>query len=377
MPDKTALKMIVSTLALVLTAQDARAQRWVHPQCKPLDITANGPFVQQDDGTLLKVAGNALSTSSDGGKTWSAPGPVIDPGMNLAYVGHVGQFIRTRGGTLVILYLNFDGYKFSWDDARNEPKPDCKLELWAIRSTDGGKTWVDRQRLFDGYNADFMGFIQIQDGSLVATVEHLPFDLKRWVVCSWVSRDDGKTWQKSNAIDLGGRGHHDGAVEPMVVELKDGRLMMLIRTNLDQFWKAFSTDGGRSWRTIQPSGIEASSAPGWLCRLKSGRLALVWNRLQPEGKTEVRRGHNKSATEKPTSWYREELSIAFSSDEGETWSRPTVIVREPGAQLSYPYILERQPGELWVFTRYTFDKNHKPAPSVMLSLKESDFVAGK
>ena len=47
---------------------------------------------------------------------------------------------------------------------------------------------------------------------------------------------------------------------------------MLIRTNYDQFWTAYSSDKGRIWRDIRPSGIEASSAPGFLLRLKSGRL---------------------------------------------------------------------------------------------------------
>ncbi|MEW6356045.1 MAG: hypothetical protein AB1696_06965 [Planctomycetota bacterium] len=45
----------------------------------------------------------------------------------------------------------------------------------------------------------------------MATVEHLTDDPWRWVVCSFVSDDDGKTWQRSNWIDLDGYGHHDGS----------------------------------------------------------------------------------------------------------------------------------------------------------------------
>ena len=58
-----------------------------------------------------------------------------------------------------------------------------------------------------------------------------------------VSADEGKTWQRGNIIDLGGRGHHDGAIEATVAELSTGRLLMLIRTNLDRFWEAYSDDG--------------------------------------------------------------------------------------------------------------------------------------
>ncbi|MEQ1887535.1 MAG: sialidase family protein [Bryobacteraceae bacterium] len=215
-----------------------------------------------------------------------------------------------------------------------------------------------------------MGFIQTSKGRLVAVVEHLDPDLKRWVVCSFVSGDAGKSWRRGNWIDLGGRGHHDGAVEPMVVELKDGRLMMLIRTNLDQFWRAYSDDG-LYWRTIEPSGIDASSAPGWLTRLKSGRLVLVWNRLNSERKGEWKKSAGRSTAENPASWHREELSIAFSDDDGQHWSKPVLIAHHDGGQLAYPYVLERSPGELWVFTRFTFGADGKQAPFLAFSVNES------
>ena len=113
-------------------------------------------------------------------------------------------------------------------------------------------------------------------------------------------RDDGKTWKRSNLIDLGGHGHHDGATEPMVAELSDGRLLMLMRTSLDRFWQAFSDDGGRYWRTIQPSSIDASSSPGHLVRLSSGRLVLLWNRLNPEGgPAEERAWRGKRVSRRP------------------------------------------------------------------------------
>ena len=79
-------------------------------------------------------------------------------------------------------------------------------------------------------------------------------------------------------------------MEATVAELSNGRLLMLIRTNLDRFWEAYSDDGGRYWREIRPSQIDASSSPGYLIRLASGRLALVWNRLYPEGKKQHRAG---------------------------------------------------------------------------------------
>ncbi len=47
-----------------------------------------------------------------------APHEPICSGMNVGHVGHAGQFLRTRQGTIVIVYLDFDGYKFSWDNSK-------------------------------------------------------------------------------------------------------------------------------------------------------------------------------------------------------------------------------------------------------------------
>lgn len=358
---------------LALIGSDASGGRWIHPMCRPLPLASNGPFALLPDGGLMAIDSDGLRVSRDDGRTWTEAQPV-DPGAKLGHVGHVGQFLRTRSGAIVLLYLDMAHYRWGWDDANGVPHDDVRLELWAIRSLDGGKTWVDRQRLLGGYNADFTGFIQTGSGRLVATVEHLASDPARWVVCSFWSDDDGRRWTRSNWIDLGGHGHHDGATEPAVEELKDGRLLMLIRTNLGRFWQAFSEDGGRYWRRVEPSPLDASSAPGYLLRLRSGRLALAWNRLHPEGRPDYPRAAAPSpASEEPASWHREELALALS-DDGHTWSKPVVVAREPGAQLAYPYLFERRPGEVWVLTRYTFDRDGRPAPPVSVSLDEEALV---
>ena len=90
------------------------------------------------------------------------------------------------------MYLDFTAYNFHWDDAAGEPKDDCRLELWAIRSLDGGKTWIDRQRLLDRYNANFFGLIQTQAGRIVATAEHLVSNPGHWVACSFMSETTEK-----------------------------------------------------------------------------------------------------------------------------------------------------------------------------------------
>ncbi len=339
----------IGCAALCGRAEDA--SRWVNPLAKPLEVTTNGPFTELADGNLMTINDQGMCTSTDDGKTWSQPQPVCEGLAGLKGEPASYYVVRTRNGALVAVYLDGTTYNFSWDREINQPKDDCRLEIWAVRSLDGGKTWVDRQRLLEGYNPNFFGFIQTRDGRLVATVPHLVPNPGRYVACSLTSSDDGKTWTRSNLIDLGGHGDHSGAMEPTVAELSDGRLLMLIRTHWGRFWEAFSDDGGLNWRTIIPSQIESTSAPGFLLKLHSGRLALVRN--GKEG--------------------REELLIAFSSDDAKTWTKPIVLARQKGGQLSYPFVLERRPGEIWVIAGFASKQPWKEPDPLRLRISEEDF----
>lgn len=325
--------------------------RRLHPACRPLSIDSNGPFEILPDDRLATVDEHGLRISADNGATWEA----LPARFGQITGGASTRLVCTTSGVLVMLYLDMANYNFTWDDAIGEPKADCLLELWAARSLDGGQTWVDRQCVLDGYNANFFGFIQLRGGRLVASVERLVTDPGRWVACSLTSDDDGHTWRRSHYIDLGGHGHHDGALEPTLEELTDGRLLMLIRTNWDRFWQAISDDGGLNWRTVCPTDIDASSSPGQLLRLRSGRLALIWNRLNPE-QSLAAKSVPGAMSEHPASWQREELVIAFSEDDGATWTPPLIIARQPGGQISYPHLFERRPGTLWLIAELAFNK---------------------
>ena len=60
------------------------------------------------------------------------------------------------------------------------------------------------------------------------------------------SDDQGETWQKSKSVLRVPIPHSVssyGAVEPVIVQLNDGRVWMLIRTQMGRFYESFSRDG--------------------------------------------------------------------------------------------------------------------------------------
>lgn len=331
--------------------KSARLQ--LHPAASKLPFDLPGPFVALPGNKLLTVDSHHILTSRDGGKTWlSTP---FAPQQSQYWtkdfqISDERVLFRTREGVLVLSFMNINELVFSWNNETKDSGPGVRLPQYVVRSLDNGKTWQDAVCLHEDWTGEIRSIIQLKSGRLVISTQKLVHNPGRHAVVTYVSDDQGKTWAAGNLLELGGCGHHDGVMEATIEQLSDGRVWMLLRTNWDFFWQAFSDDG-RWWREIRPSEIDASSSPGQLCRLRSGRLLLAWNRFaQADGKKPEMRGGDGILSEAPSSWMRHELSLAFSEDDGETWSEPVVLASHPGVRLSYPRILEVKPGLVWVTT---------------------------
>lgn len=212
--------------------------------------------------------------------------------------------------------------------------------------------------------------IETKEGNIIFTSMKMKHQPGHHTVLTYTSKDNGISWTASNLLDMGGTGHHSGVTESTLVELTNGKLWMLLRTNWGKFYQTYSSDQGLNWTNPEASSIDASSAPAMLKRLSSGKLVLVWNRYFPEGKTTYPlKGGDMEWSDIAVSNHREELSIIFSDNDGFTWSKPQVIAKviNPKNQVSYPYLFERNPGEIWVTTMYG---------GLRMGLKETDFDKG-
>ncbi len=355
-------------MAAVLAPDTAlRATTQLHEAAAWLPFEWRGPLVRKADGRLLGVDDREAFESADGGATWERR-PLFDyKRSDKEYkLGAERAMCLCADGTVVTGFINLNERVWLWRDELHDALPGTRVPQYTMRSTDGGRTWETPVRLHDEWTGEVRDLIRTRSGRLILSSMKMAHAPGRHTVLTYVSDDAGRTWRGSAAIDLGGMGHHGGVTEATIEELKDGRIWMLMRTNWGRFWQAFSEDEGLSWRRVEPSAIEASSAPGLLKRLKSGRLALFWNRPFPEGKDRYpMTGGDGLWSETPVSNHREELSLAFSEDEGRSFSRPVVIARREKAWLSYPRLLEYAPGELWLTTMQG---------ALALRLLERDFV---
>ena len=327
----------------------------------------SGPFIRLDAGTILSAGGGVqrgdLLISTDNGRTWYSKMIIEDTAQVQNSSAQVIQ--RKENGTVVMAFCNNKELKWPYS-SRTRDAVGATYPTYVVRSTDNGRTWRKPVKLHDAWTGYNTSMIITSKGYFVFTSMMIRNNPLRHVAITYTSKDDGETWQRSNSIDLGGMGHHDGAMEATLVELKDGRLMKLIRTNWNQFWRAESVDDGLTWNLMGPSGIPASASHGQLLRLKSGRLLLAWNRPYRGDETILADvvGGDRIWSATPGSNHRNELSVAFSDDDGISWSKPiiaaTTVQQQGGTsralekghirpnEISYPYLFEFEKGRIWI-----------------------------
>jgi predicted neuraminidase len=88
---------------------------------------------------------------------------------------------------------------------------------------------------------------------------------------------------------------------------------------------ARTDDSGRSWSSPLPLDLPNPDAGLAAIRLIDGRLLLAFN-------------------DSPDS--RENLGLAVSTDEGQTWARVLMLPEEPGGHYSYPFLMQARTGDV-------------------------------
>ncbi len=210
-----------------------------------LGLIHGGPYARSGrDGTVL------FRKSTDEGQSWSAP-VTVDPYFSLSRTGSVRVLSNGRILTPVVSWISPDAGPTSESVGRT------LFFTLVFYSDNEGESW-----------------------NRALSELFIP-------------------WDKMN---LGAQSFD----EPVVEELKDGRVLMYARTQMGRLYQSVSEDRGITWSVPSPLPHATSDAPCTLIRIPAtSDLLLVWNQVSEE---EIKAGLN-----------RHRLSCAVSQDEGKTW----------------------------------------------------------
>ena len=267
--------------------------------------------------------------STDEGRTWSGPQDLFEfPKAAGGFA--LFEHLLGRDGEIQIFIL-CDANSGALYPSSEEAAPARQgeiLEIWHVKSDGKMQHWGTPHRISE-QGDDLLSVIQMNNGRIV-----LPISFQRmrdyndprqgfegFTYCgsygatSIYSDDDGDTWQRSASMlieqtpDLGTYGVN----EPVVLQLKDGRVWMLMRTQRGRFYQSFSPDGAH-WSPAEPTSLISSDAPAGLMRLKDGSILLLCNAC-------LRYPYGYGG--------REVLHGAVSQDEGHTWRGFRELFRDP------------------------------------------------
>jgi sialidase-1 len=251
----------------------------------------------------------AAARSADGGRTWG-PRFTLQENVGAQNVMSV-SLLRSRSGEILFFY-----------GVKNSPR---ELYFMVRRSRDEAQTWSEPVRVIADpgyYVMNNARVVQLSSGRILCPTsftEEVWTRKEQFRTVMYYSDDDGRTWRRGRGVAVCPQ---RGAMEPGLLELRDGRLLQIIRTQMGEIWHSHSSDGGDTWTEARPWTVRAPEAPSTLVRLPgSGELLLIYNPV-------VKLGTDHSGPRTP-------LVAALSRDEGKTWSRPKEIELDRSATYAY------------------------------------------
>ena len=290
------------------------------------------------DGALHEQSAYARY-STDNGATFGEPHKLFDFPSDKGSFG-IGAVLRSASGSIHLFGLDYYDFDFN-----NRAK--SRSYLWHARSLDGGKTWHPVQKVDFGleYTGSSNNAFQLKSGRIIAPVSGLSGRrIGPWVSLAPYSDDDGATWNPPRQHITMNTGASDwyesGAAEPVGIELSDGRVWLLPRSQDGYQWETFSRDGGLTWTPVRHTRFTSNQSAMAVLRLADGRLMLFWNNCGAEGLGDVHWGNAERAV----------MAAAISRDEGKTWCGYREVGRAvTNSQVSYPYVAQAADGRVILF----------------------------
>lgn len=311
-------------------AAEADISRDVYPATKQNPRYTEGSIIELDDGTLLyavsEFSGSGADhataqiiarSSTDGGRTWTKA-RVLQENVGKQNVMSVTLRrllpVANSSAPIGMFYLVKNG-------------PD-DLDVHLRISKDEARTFGEPILVTDrpGYHVMNNDRVTVlSTGRLLAPIAATDsLRENHFVSYCCLSDDGGKTWRYGRGrLELPKR----GAMEPEVVELLDGRVLMIARNQLGTISAAWSENGGDTWSEPgELAGIQAPESPATIRRIPAtGDLLLVWNNTYTPGT-----GHGGRRTP---------LTAAISRDDGRTWQNVRKLESRQDETYSYTSLI--------------------------------------
>lgn len=373
---KTILLLLTLVPALSLAQKNVDAPSVVLQLHPGPDNPRNseGDFIELKDGRILYIYSRFTGKSSsdfgssdlaarwseDGGKTWTGSDQIIVKNEAATNVMSV-SLLRLKNGKIALFY------------ARKNSIADCIPMMRT--SDDEGKTWSEPTACITDHPGYYVlnnaRVIQLPNGRLLVPValhnthhQNLSFEEleKKFnnygILYCYYSDNDGKTWKRSSRVEI-----PEGimAQEPGLIELKDGSVMMYIRTDTGMQYVSYSKNKGKTWGKGQPSNIPSPLSPATIMRdPATKKLVLIWNNF---GEMGLKYGK------------RTPYTIAVSENEGLTWKNIKTIHNDPEGY--YCYTAARFIGNGKLFLSYCASKRSAALTMTNLTIVDTSWLYEK
>lgn len=288
------------------------------PSCHASTLieTDQGVLAAWFGGTYERHPDVSIYTSILQNGKWSNPEMVADGVENKDFRNPTWNPVlyQNPNGQIVLFY-------------KEGPNP---REWWGLYKTsdDGGKTWSRAIQIPPGMLGPVKNkTVTLADGTLLHPSSFETNGV--WSMHVETTSADIQNWQK---IEIDNGSFH--AIQPTVLFYPDGKLQMLARTQEDVIGATWSTDGGKTWSTVESTGLVHNNSGIDAVTLKNGMQLLLCNPIKD--------GRNK-------------LSLMMSMD-GVDWEEIYVLEDEPKGEFSYPAIIQAKDGSIHMTYTYNREK---------------------
>jgi hypothetical protein len=284
--------------------------------------------------------------SSDGGKSWSDPHPVL---------AHPERHYSTTYGMVQIDDGRLMLHVWEWRFRRPEDGPGLQtlhrhkvIRVLRMFSDDGGLTWNEPQSVapsppFVAFEWTYGRTHELPDGRLMIPLygpvqegtetgdpHRSTFSGESWATAVGFSSDGGCTFPERSIV-ASNPSEHRLCNETDVLRLRDGRFLAIVRDGKLPRWslRSYSADEGKTWTHYEEVNFKGECP--CLVQLRSGAILCAYRDRDDD---------------------RPGMSVSVSDDDGESWRWVGQLYSGPNWDCSYPVIIRLPDGRLFC-TYYT------------------------